>query len=548
MSLTKITEPSLSINSAYDMVVYDYTSNRDGSDAESVTSVADSGGFSVYTVASHSFVVGDNITGSSFSESTYNVAQTVTAQTSTTITTNVAYVSNVTGTITMTNSDFQVGAKCGILGTNSTENINDVNSGGTTSGISSIEDGLSIIVLDNEINSTDVSIGDLIYATNLQSDLNGVHVVRGVSGGATSSEITIYVKSTTITDTAGNIELLGSFNGTYPEKVISALDVSGTDTYRFNFSNIFKSIISYDLLPIATTNITDVTNGIKTYGVAISEYHNDKDGLLVESPDTSFYDKEYTNNIFQYADTLDCDDFKTNASTNDGKFLTNAPSSLTIKSDESFQLSIYSPDTTDLKVAYVTYDLNGSAASVAYLALVNTTSNKVAFPINSNILSTSISKVDVWLVRDSDNVQLTNKQTFVLDTKCSPNAKRIFWQNEKGGFDAFTFTNNYEVDQKTKGSSYVKPLDYGYSIGDRGSSIIQNKVQDKFSISTNPLKRATRDWLKEIRQSDEVYVVENNQFIPIIITGGLDRIHDDISLISMDIEYVYANETKTQLG
>ncbi len=87
------------------------TSDQFGSQSFAVTAVANNGGKCEYTVGTHQVISGGVITGSAFSEATYNSRQNVTAVTATTVRTDLDFVSDVTGTITRTNDEFQIRAE-----------------------------------------------------------------------------------------------------------------------------------------------------------------------------------------------------------------------------------------------------------------------------------------------------------------------------------------------------------------------------------------------------------------------------------------------------
>lgn len=89
------------------------SSTQFGTQSYSATSVADNGGgFCRYTIGAHEVLVDGVITGSAFTPTVeYNVRQNVTAIGATTIDTDLAFVSNDTGTITRSNDNFQIRAE-----------------------------------------------------------------------------------------------------------------------------------------------------------------------------------------------------------------------------------------------------------------------------------------------------------------------------------------------------------------------------------------------------------------------------------------------------
>lgn len=89
------------------------SSTQFGTQSFSASAVADNGsGFCRYTIGAHVILVDGVITGSAFAPVVqYNVRQKVTAVAATTIDTDLAFVSNDTGTITRSNDNFQIRAE-----------------------------------------------------------------------------------------------------------------------------------------------------------------------------------------------------------------------------------------------------------------------------------------------------------------------------------------------------------------------------------------------------------------------------------------------------
>lgn len=109
MAVTIDVQPAVVINhSVYRPIEFEVSSDRQSTIVKSVTGVVTDGGYAKYTIGTHGVLVGDIVTGSGFSEATYNVRQEVTGITGTTITTDVAYTANDTGTITRTNDNFKI--------------------------------------------------------------------------------------------------------------------------------------------------------------------------------------------------------------------------------------------------------------------------------------------------------------------------------------------------------------------------------------------------------------------------------------------------------
>ena len=111
MAITIFSQPSPTLVAAFTLggIIWEFTSDRFASTVHTSVPVTDNGsGFCRFTKSSHGFLVGDIITGTLYSEATYNVRHTITAKTSGTFDTDISFVSGVSGTVTRTNDRFQM--------------------------------------------------------------------------------------------------------------------------------------------------------------------------------------------------------------------------------------------------------------------------------------------------------------------------------------------------------------------------------------------------------------------------------------------------------
>ncbi len=109
MAITTFSDPG-DLKAAYRLggIIWEFESDRFDPTVFAAVTVTDIGGFCRFTQASHGFLVGDIITGTLYSETTYNVRHTITAKAAGTFDTDIAFVSSISGTITRTNDRFQI--------------------------------------------------------------------------------------------------------------------------------------------------------------------------------------------------------------------------------------------------------------------------------------------------------------------------------------------------------------------------------------------------------------------------------------------------------
>lgn len=112
MAVTIEVQPT-TIKAGWRPIFWQVSSSRYLDTVQAVSSVVNSG-FANYQVASNTYLVGDIVTGSGFTgaSAAYNVVQTVTAVTGTSVLTDLTFVTGGTGagTLTRTNKNFQI--KC----------------------------------------------------------------------------------------------------------------------------------------------------------------------------------------------------------------------------------------------------------------------------------------------------------------------------------------------------------------------------------------------------------------------------------------------------
>ena len=141
-----------------------------------------------------------------------------------------------------------------------------------------------------------------------------------------------------------------------------------------------------------------------------------------------------------------------------------------------------------------------------------------------------------------------------IDTECAAvyTPVRIAWLNLQGGFEYFNFTLDDAKKYNVTKTEYKKELPYNYNIGDRGRTVLSQKVDEEHLINSNFVDQQTFDWLSGIITSPEVYVigVTSSQKLPIIIVDNnytfKTAVRDEIFNLSLTYQYAYQIETQRQ--
>lgn len=197
-----------------------------------------------------------------------------------------------------------------------------------------------------------------------------------------------------------------------------SIDVSGTTTYRFDFSDMLKTVLNPEFWNNVTTDIIQSGNEniVVPFYIDFVAKYNDAQG--VEREDTTLTSGTYyaANTIAPLEDTQKFFNSLSiyNATHSSSKFLTKAPNNKTINENESEQLSFIYTGSNTLELNYELYDVNGSSLGAQTKALVDcTTENNGTLTINSIGLNTLLysSKVNITdIVDNGGNLQVTTAE------------------------------------------------------------------------------------------------------------------------------------------
>jgi hypothetical protein len=208
-----------------------------------------------------------------------------------------------------------------------------------------------------------------------------------------------------------------------------------------------------------------------------------------------------------------------------GKFLTNYNSTYKpVRLDDYETLSMILPS-SPLQPYYLsvnTYRSNGSFIATYGLTYSTNTFRKLDVGVGPmNLINAGIPFISATGTNavDSYDVQIKNSQfgfpttasefrKFKIDTTCSNyENQRIVFLNRLGGWDYFNFTLDSKKSITISRTEYEKILDWNYTIGDRGKTILAQKAETKMSINSNWITEKDSIWLEELLTSPEVYLM-----------------------------------------
>lgn len=146
----------------------------------------------------------------------------------------------------------------------------------------------------------------------------------------------------------------------------------------------------------------------------------------------------------------------------------------------------------------------------------------------------TVSSYEIWLEDGSAAVQ-TQTMTFVIDPKTYRHERVFLFKNSFGAFETFRATG-----RKTHMNELERLL---LDKSDREINLTEVYAafeQQTFTINSGWISRDTKNWLRELFLSGEVYEILNGYKFPIIITTDKNDLFDDDNyMYDIKLDYKY---------
>lgn len=261
-----------------------------------------------------------------------------------------------------------------------------------------------------------------------------------------------------------------------------------------------------------------------------------------------------TRQYSQVADTFS--NYQLSATTS--QFLTNYNDTKKVFIDDSGTMG-FGINTTLSTSHYLyveTYDINNTLmATYSIFNPVSSSSKSFdipAYPTNLTAAGVSFVGVKYYSLKmKTGSTSISNQYLFEIVSNCSPYENyRIMFLNSLGKMDFWNFNyisrNTYEVDR----TEFKKTLNYNYAIGDRGQTILSQQVQEAYYLSSDWITEYDSEYLKELIYSPEIYLMESNKVIPLVITDTnyevRTELKDRLFCISLNVKTAYRQSTQNQ--
>ena len=215
-----------------------------------------------------------------------------------------------------------------------------------------------------------------------------------------------------------------------------------------------------------------------------------------------------------------------------------------------YQVKTYD-DNMNLLNTYTSTNPIGITAAYVKYELGSGTKNLQGWTMSGTPIS--IPTTGYYTVGITSSVNGINaKYTYHVVNNCSRYHNiRIQFMNRVGGYDYwnFNYDSKWTIEVKNR-TIYTKQLDYNYSIGDRGRTIINIDANEMWEASTDWISEGDYNYLQELITSNDVYVIDevNGYKLPINIedTSYVQKTALRDKLFNLKITYRYAFDMNLQ--
>lgn len=427
-------------------------------------------------------------------------------------------------------------------------------------------------------------VGDFIELENA-SGYSGIHRVSSIIIGTPGVNVTKFSIDTPVNTSVISGELLTPLASVTVSKYYNnfsiALDLyiegafivrlrkkrNSNDQFVFDISNILQEYLGSDLNDLTETSHTVASDLARDFYVEYAEEYdeitNGINNLTLQSfTDDSANTFTAVNSTVPYVwlsnfsiDSVNynlADFYSTSTPNTSTRFLTNQPSKIEIGSNESYQLSFIQGTIAvrdDLTRRVVTYDSTGAVIATTDTVLIVSSDSEV---VNVScgtanlgaIITASTVKYDVKMVYGTSVISET--LTFNINSDCSRIERRIEFVNKLGGLDAFTCKGKESKDMDITKKIFKRALNSSRSIPERSVTTVSVDSKEVYALNSGIVSKEERDWLIEMIESPECYMVIDSYRIPIQITDkfGIEKLAEDSYNIQFEYEFAFDRITQ----
>jgi hypothetical protein len=245
-----------------------------------------------------------------------------------------------------------------------------------------------------------------------------------------------------------------------------------------------------------------------------------------------------------------------------GKFLTNCynnssrtPKPMQLDDYETLSLSLNTAPLGPYNLYVNTFDSSGTLITTYTCGTVSSgnTYRRLEVGIGpANLTGVSFTNVDTYRVYVANASYVVSEYRYYkIDNQCSNyNKQRVAFLNRLGGFDYFSFTLDSKRTINITRTEYEKILNWDYTIGDRGKTLLAQKAEIKMTMVSNWITESDAAWLEELLTSPDVFVLSttNTTKLPIIVTDNTYEVKTALrnQLFNLTLNYKFAYDINLQ--
>jgi hypothetical protein len=329
-----------------------------------------------------------------------------------------------------------------------------------------------------------------------------------------------------------------------------------TNTFRIEYGDISKKYLS--------SEFEETSSFVETHDSSVSAGYIDviiyevtesggvlsttwaENGAGTGSP-LNITDQYLFNGVNQHLQTLS--DRYANGVTK--KFLTNRPQNSKITNTQVYHCGILpQAESYDGGLFIEEFDgLNGTGTSLNTDNSIIIVGNyrKLSFTMDATQLNAATKSV-TYRVENGAAAQITEFFTVNVVGECD-NTVHLYWQNHWGEFDQYFFAGNQTQKTKNKSKSINNRLSLDYNTFDRGTKDIKRENSREFEVFTETERPEIVQWLAEIGESVDVFIMIGTDRVPISVKSVTSNIqNDEEGIFQISVKYTLSNERIIQLG
>ena len=236
------------------------------------------------------------------------------------------------------------------------------------------------------------------------------------------------------------------------------------------------------------------------------------------------------------------------------RFLTEMPKTVTIGASEHAQLSIVADASTltttqSLRRRVETFSQAGVLISTIDEIIDSEPGTDDVYILPSGTsdlnIASNVDHYDVFIILRTGTpfsvVTKSEKITYQIDRTCHKVERRFEWLNPKGGMDSQTFKGKETRIGNIERFEYKRNLSSPRVIPERNAVTIRNLSTDGFSTDTGLVNRETSEWLAQITESPEVYLILGTERLPVkIFNTTVPKSNSFDRLTSFTLEWAFA--------